>query len=135
MFVTPNSVRNESVLHLLELRHRLISENIANAETPGYKVKKVHFQEELERMINAGNGDGLQLNRTDQRHLPQAAGSGPVPYTIVENSDTAMSNNRNNVDIDKEMANLAENQLMYNYMIDRVSGHYNKYKRLLSDLK
>lgn len=135
MFVTPNSVRNESLLQLLELRHRLIAENIANAETPGYKVKKVHFQEELERMINTGNGDGLRLNRTNPRHLPQATGSGPIPYTIVENSDTAMSNNRNNVDVDKEMANLAENQLMYNYMIDRVSGHYNKYKRLLSDLK
>lgn len=135
MIQSQNSIRNESLLQILEMRHRLITENIANAETPGYKVKSVVFEEELEKMIGAGNGDNLRLNRTDKRHLPQNSGKGVVPYTIVEHDQTTMSNNRNNVDVDKEMANLAENQLMYNYMIDRVSGHYNKYKRLLSDLK
>jgi flagellar basal-body rod protein FlgB len=113
----------------------LIAENLANAETPGYKVKSVVFEKELEKMIGAGNGDNLQLNRTDKRHLPQNSGSGVVPYNIVEHSQTTMGNNRNNVDVDKEMANLAENQLMYNYMIERVSGHYGKYKKMLTDLK
>ncbi|MHA6484223.1 flagellar basal body rod protein FlgB [Paenibacillus sp. strain BS8-2] len=130
-----NSIRNESLLHILELQHKMITQNIANAETPGYKVKNVVFEEELEKMINAGNGDQLELNRTDKRHLQQPSGSGVIPYRVVEQEHTTMFNNRNNVDIDKEMASLAKNQLMYNYMIERVSGHYTKYKNMLSNLK
>lgn len=51
------------------------------------------------------------------------------------NSHTAMNNNGNNVDMDMEMAKLAENQLMYNYLADRVSGHYSKIRTLMQDLK
>jgi flagellar basal-body rod protein FlgB len=53
----------------------------------------------------------------------------------MQNNETAMNNNNNNVDIDREMALLSENQLLYNYMADRVSGHYKKMKNLLNDLK
>ncbi|MCR2805782.1 flagellar basal body rod protein FlgB [Paenibacillus soyae] len=135
MFATKNSIRNESLLQILELRQKMISENLANAETPGYKVKSVVFEEELEKMINKGNGDNLQLSRTHEKHLPLSSGSATIPYKVVEHSHTTMNNNRNNVDVDKEMANLANNQLAYNYMIDRVSGHYNKYKKLFADLR
>lgn len=135
MFATQNSIRNESLLHILELRHKVITGNLANTETPGYKVKSVAFEEELEKMITAGNGENVQLNRTNERHLQETFGSGVIRYKIVEHSDTTMNNNRNNVDVDKEMANLAQNQLEYNYMIDRVSGHYSKYMKMFADLK
>ncbi|MBB3111713.1 flagellar basal-body rod protein FlgB [Paenibacillus phyllosphaerae] len=112
----------------------MITANIANADTPGYKAKKVEFEEELAKLIRNGNTGNLQLTRTHASHLPLSRSS-VIPYQITEDTDSIMNNNQNNVDIDAEMAGLASNQLAYQFMIDKVSGHYNKYKKLLADMK
>ncbi|MCM3172866.1 MULTISPECIES: flagellar basal body rod protein FlgB [Paenibacillus] len=135
MIETNTSKRNESLLQVLTTRHNVTANNIANADTPNYKKKSVEFQEELRRIVEQGNTDNLDLHRTHPKHFPVSTPGPVVPYRIVEDNNTTMNNNGNNVDIDKEMSNLAENQLMYNYMVDRVSGHYKKIKNLLNDLK
>lgn len=136
MIETNTSRRNESLLQILNTKHGVITNNIANADTPNYKKKSVAFEEELRRMIENGNTQKLDLKQTHPKHLPaKDANPSVVPYRIIEHTDTTMNNNRNNVDIDIEMADLAENQLLYNYMVDRVSGHYKKMKNLLQDLK
>ncbi|WP_150271379.1 flagellar basal body rod protein FlgB [Paenibacillus tepidiphilus] len=136
MIQSSSSRLNESLLQVLNVRHNVTAENIANADTPNYKKKTVEFQEELRRIIENGSSDNLEVKRTHPKHIPTGeTGLSGIPYRIVQNSDTTMNNNGNNVDMDIEMANLAENQLMYNYMVDKVSGHYSKIKNLLQDLK
>lgn len=136
MIETNTSRRNESLLQILNTKHGVITNNIANADTPNYKRKSVAFEDELRRMIENGNTQKLDLKQTHPKHLSaKDANPSVVPYRIIEHTDTTMNNNRNNVDIDIEMADLAENQLLYNYMVDRVSGHYKKMKNLLQDLK
>jgi flagellar basal-body rod protein FlgB len=133
---TNTSRRNESLLQALNVQHQVTTENIANADTPNYKKKSVEFEEELRRIIENGKTDQLAMKRTHEKHFPVSnPNASIVNYQIVENNETAMNNNNNNVDIDKEMAKLSENQLMYNYMVDRVSGHYKKMKNLLQDMK
>ncbi|MDT9721145.1 flagellar basal body rod protein FlgB [Paenibacillus sp. ClWae2A] len=136
MIETNTTRRNESLLQALTAQHNAITNNIANADTPNYKKKTVEFQEELRRIVENGKTDQLAMKRTHNKHFPVSDPNSPiVQYRIVENNETTMNNNNNNVDIDKEMADLSENQLMYNYMVDRVSGHYKKMKNLLNDLK
>ncbi|MFC9707203.1 flagellar basal body rod protein FlgB [Paenibacillus sp. NPDC056933] len=136
MIETNTSRRNESLLQVLNVQHKVTTENIANADTPNYKKKSVEFEEELRRIIENGKTENLDMHRTHPKHFPVSnPASSVVPYRIVENNETAMNNNGNNVDIDMEMANLSENQLLYNYMVDRVSGHYKKMKNLLQGLK
>ncbi|MFC4101603.1 flagellar basal body rod protein FlgB [Paenibacillus xanthanilyticus] len=135
MFVSNSSKRNEALLGILEHKHKTITANIANADTPNYKAQKVVFEDELAKLIQGGQTGRVQLNRTHEQHLPLRAGTSVIPYKTVQDHTTAMNNNGNNVDIDGEMANLASNQLAYHFMIDKVSGHYNKYKKLLADLR
>ncbi|TYP79270.1 flagellar basal body rod protein FlgB [Paenibacillus methanolicus] len=135
MLVSKSSKRNEALLAILEHKHKTITSNIANVDTPNYKAQKVVFEDELAKLINGENTGQVQLNRTRENHLPLSAGTSVIPYNTVQDHATAMNNNRNNVDIDAEMVNLASNQLAYNFMIDKVSGHYNKYKKLLTELK
>jgi flagellar basal-body rod protein FlgB len=133
---TNTSRRNESLLHVLTVQNKVTTENIANADTPHYKNKSVEFQEELRRIVENGTTGDLGMKRTHPKHLPaKDPGASLIPYRVIENNDTTMNNNRNNVDIDIEMANLAENQLLYNSMVGRVSGHYTKMKNLLQDLR
>lgn len=135
MFESRTSRINESMLDVLSTKNRVIANNIANVDTPQYKAQSVVFQEELRKRLAAEDGRTLQLRRTHPKHLPHKADLTAVPYKIVESSDTVVNNNLNNVDIDAEMASLAKNQLAYNVIVDRVSGHYRKHKQLLTDLR
>lgn len=58
---------------------------------------------------------------TDSRHFVIGPSSSvPTPVVTMDHS-TSMNNNQNNVDIDKEMSLLAENQLRYNAYIQQVN--------------
>lgn len=126
---------NESLLKAVSARHEAIVNNIANADTPHFKKKAVVFEEELNRKIAAKYDEGIGLTQTHAKHMPTKSTTNEVPFKMVEVNLTTMNNNGNNVDIDVEMANLAENQLLHNYLVDRVNGHYSKIKNLLNTLK
>ena len=57
-----------------------------------------------------GGGNSLNMQTTNQKHIgPANANTEPE---IIEESDASRSNG-NNVNMDKEMAKMAENQIMY----------------------
>ncbi len=89
-------------------RHTAISNNIANVDTPNYQRATVSFERELQR---ARTGTGFVAKRTDPRHF-KIGGVGMVkavqPRVIIDN-DTRFRADRNNINVDQEMANLAEN--------------------------
>ena len=104
----------EKALQTYSLRHKAIASNIANATTPGYKKIEVSFEDKL---ISEMNSTKLTAAVTDEKHL--AFGAQPISNVdpeIVE-PDTAkedeFASGYNNVDIDQEMASLAQNQLQY----------------------
>ena len=112
--------RLEGAIHAATLRQRVMANNIANVETPHFKRPDVAFEDLLARSMGSG-GRTFVGKRTDERHIP-IGGSAGVPTPQVRTDDsTLINNNRNNVDIDKEMALLAENQLRYNLYIQQVS--------------
>jgi len=90
----------ERSLDVRTLNHRVLSGNIANAETPDYLAREVPFEKVLEKSMDASQGIGLK--RTHARHLPEDLDEDPG----VEMTTEA-------VDIDKEMAKLAENNIMF----------------------
>ena len=98
----------EKYLDLASVKHKLISGNIANVSTPGYKSKDIDFQGELKKAI--GKKDGLKMTVTNPNHI-RPGQSDDGPKIITDNS--GQSNGINNVNIDKEMADLAQNQLTY----------------------
>lgn len=103
------------VLDLRSLRHNLLTTNIANADTPRYRPEELKFADVLSR-THEGKG-ASPLMRTDSRHLTAASGStegGELGVSALESSALPVGNDGNGVDMEKEMAKLAENNLMYN---------------------
>ena len=79
------------------LRHKAIANNIANADTPGYKALDISFRSQLEDAIK-GKGS-----------LP--------PPTLVFDSGSPIGGNRkdlNTVNIDQELADLSQNTILHN---------------------
>jgi flagellar basal-body rod protein FlgB len=104
------------------LQQKTTAQNIANVDTPDYKAKEVVFKEEFDR--------SLQTYRTDSRHLPFSTSDGDS-FTVKTKTDTAIHNNGNNVDIDREMAQLAKEQIQYQALVQRLSGKFNSLKTVV----
>lgn len=101
------------------LRHNITSANIANAETPGYAAKKVDFEDQLARALEL-DGAG-QMAATDPRHFPNAAGSvDSIRPDVYDNPEINHSNDKNTVDLEKEMTDLAENTVLYRAAVELI---------------
>ena len=96
-------------------RNLLISSNITNMNTPGYKAQDLDFKSQLQQAIDSG--DQLSVKTTDKKHMgPSKESLKSLKPDIFEEKDAARSDG-NNVNIDKEMIKLSENQIMYNATI------------------
>ena len=100
-------------------RHQVTSENIANVETPGYRTQELKFEDML-----AGARRRLHGVTTHANHLP--VGRRDLAGTDAEQDDleTSYDNGTNNVDIDREMAGLATNDLQYRLATRLLSMRY-----------
>ena len=99
-------------LNFRQMRQDLISSNIANAETPGYKAKKIDFEEALARAIDLDNQQSLRTS--DQEHFNVGGGGfDNLEPTIYDNPNGVVSEDGNTVDREEEMANMAENKILY----------------------
>ncbi|MBR2142928.1 flagellar basal body rod protein FlgB [Anaerovibrio sp.] len=112
------------------LRHEVISNNIANVNTPKFKKSDVVFESLLAKELGYFDEEGkLDIVRTHDRHMPIPSFE-PAAPTVVMDTSTTMRTDRNNVDIDKEMANLAKNQIYFNSLAKVMGGHIQKIKTI-----
>lgn len=106
------------------LRHGVISNNIANVDTPGYKRKDVQFESYL--MGALAGGDSLDDN------IAEVDLDGINPTTYVEGGGYSYRMDGNDVDIDTENVELAKNQLRYYTLLDSMSQEFSRIKTVVN---
>ena len=101
-----------AAINLRLLRQSITSANIANAETPGYKAKKVDFEEALARALDI---EGLRKmeGASDDHFIVGPGAISRVKADVYDNPDINITNDGNTVDLEREMATLAENSILY----------------------
>jgi flagellar basal-body rod protein FlgB len=92
----PISIQLDRYLTLVSERQKLVASNIANADTPGYQTQDFDFQAQLNAALQAP-GDAA----------PAPPVATPVPGLRV-------TNDGNNIDLDREARLLSENALRFN---------------------
>lgn len=102
-------------LSATNLRSKVISNNIANVNTPGYKAYHVSFEDNLNASMDQV---GLNVNR--DRHLKDSDKNGDIQ--LVQDKDLNMKQDGNSVDIDNEMADQATNELEYKALITELNN-------------
>lgn len=100
--------KNRAFLDLAAFRHKLISGNIANVSTPGYKAQDINFKEEYARRI--GETRHLKGTVTNSAHI--TLGAHPASSPKIERA-RVKGDDLNSIDIDKEISNMASNELLY----------------------
>jgi flagellar basal-body rod protein FlgB len=94
--MTPHSFRIDllsQVMTAASLRHRVIAQNVANVNTPGYKRLEVAFEADLAKAL--------------------ASPTAPAVAPRVVRADGPERVDGNTVDLDREMNDLTRNALLY----------------------
>lgn len=105
------------------VRNELISNNIANVDTPNYKRKDIEFQTFL---ANELKGKGSLRDRVANVNLNTLNAN-----VYTDNASLSYRLDGNNVDIDTESSMLAENQIRYYTLLDSMTQEFNRMKYVL----
>ena len=121
----------QKMLGVRVYRQQLLASNIANADTPGYKPVDIDIEEAAK--IVQGASSSLPLTSTATGHLSGTGQTSPFPlkYHVPYQAAT----DGNTVEMDVERQKMAENSLMHQFSLDRVSGHFKHFMELLQNLK
>ncbi len=116
-------------------RQRVISDNIANVDTPGYKTKEVLFDDILKNEKEKGSIHlAFQGTRTHSNHVEIGSkGSSSYQPKIVVQNKYSLLNNENNVDIEYEMTKLAENNLWYSTLTQMTNKEFSKLRYVITE--
>jgi flagellar basal-body rod protein FlgB len=94
------------------LRQNVGTSNIANAETPGYKAKKVDFEDALQRALDL-EGAAVQATSGPDHFMIGPGAISQSRADVYDNPEGNVSNDKNTVDLEREMASLQENSILY----------------------
>ena len=121
----------QKMLGVRVYRQQILASNIANADTPGYKAVDIDIEEAAQ--IVKGASGSLPLATTATGHLSGGMQAPPLPLKYHVPYQTAADGNT--VEMDAERQKFSENSLMYQFSLDRVSGHFKHFMELLQNLK
>ncbi len=102
-------------LNLRLQNQNVISANIANADTPGFKAKAMSFENAMRDALDIS--DNLKLEVTDGAHIG-SHGPESVQGDVYNDPNGVESLDGNTVDRASEMAKMKENQILYNASIE-----------------
>ena len=107
------------------IRNDVISHNIANVDTPGYKRQDVGFEAQLRQALGNSRYETVDAKVS---HLTSEELNARI-YTDAANFSYRLDGN--NVDIDTEEAELAANQIKYNGLIDSINQEFANLKLVM----
>jgi len=102
----------------LDERQRVIAQNVANADTPGYVARDLNQPTDFAEALRGGGS--LQMTRTSTAHI---APSGPqARFDAVNTPDSETTLDGNSVVVEEQMLKMAESRMAY----DAAIGFYQK---------
>lgn len=124
----PSSVKLlTNLLDYCSEKNKVIAKNIANIGTENYRRQDVVFKDILDE-----SADSL-LKKTNPKHLDslQINPEGNSKFEYIEDNSQEMESGINNVNIEKEMSELAENTLRYKFASRKVGDYYRTLQKVI----
>lgn len=111
----PSNKTLEKLLDFSALRQKVISQNIANAETKNYRRREVEFKDLLANDLKKFE-DSKQIESK---------------YEVKIDEKSPVLANGNNVDLSKEMADMAKNSIMFKFASKKMNGYYQNLQSII----
>ncbi|WP_334057425.1 flagellar basal body rod protein FlgB [Alteromonas sp. S005] len=129
---------HESALKIRTERMEVISGNLANANTPGYKARDIDFNKAMQSAMRESSGGATNhatsgLVRTNERHLggnpSSVAANFDMQYRVPTQPDTG---DGNTVEVQAERNRFLDNGLRYQASLEFLNGKIKGMKKALS---
>jgi len=107
--------------HYSGLRHKTIANNLANADTPGYKALDISFNEQLNHFISKKHDDLDSVSLS--------------PPTLILEPDPTSGQPRtdlNTVNVDQELVKLSQNTILHNTYLQLLGVKFRILKSAIS---
>ncbi|MBI4848057.1 MAG: flagellar basal body rod protein FlgB [Nitrospirae bacterium] len=112
----------EGLVQAANIRQKVISSNIANVDTPGYKAKDVKFNNLL--------SSEKKLLTTNPKHV--GGGNASTVSSTAKVEDNLSWEDKNNVELNVEVAKMTENSLLHDTAVTILSSKIRMYKNAIS---
>ncbi|MDD3223498.1 MAG: flagellar basal body rod protein FlgB [Clostridium sp.] len=112
-------------LNASSTRGEVIANNIANINTAGYKRRYVTFESTLQDSM-----DNISMKKDNPKHMDAGDEYGSI--NVQEDDTGSMRTDGNNVDINTEMSNQAQNTLMYQTLTNQANSRINMAKSVIN---
>jgi flagellar basal-body rod protein FlgB len=103
----------------LTQRQQIVSSNLSNIDTPGFKTKDIPFHATMQELLS----DSTELRTTRPEH-----NDGWIPMApqaqVFEVQGLSSRNDQNNVDLDREMVKMSETTFGYSMMSQLLRGKF-----------
>jgi flagellar basal-body rod protein FlgB len=98
----------------LNARQDVLSQNVANADSPGYAardLKPINFEDMMKRVNGGATTTALAI--TDPHHIAVSSAAQNDEYAGADSPDTEAGANGNTVSLEGEMIKVADTQAQY----------------------
>lgn len=119
----------EQYMTRLSKRQQVISSNLANIDTPGYRTQDIPFHATIQDLL-ANQTVPLHTSRPEHMALP-GFNFIPLEPEVVEVQNLPVRADLNNVDLDRELLKMSETSFGYSLMAQLLRG---KFRTLASSI-
>lgn len=120
----------------LSARQRVISNNLANADTPSFKASEVEFEAQLQKGLAQARNNGSAASSagylTHEKHLPLDGLPADPPISILQ-PQSSMRNDGNSVDLELEMTRMAQASVSYSAVSQMLAGRFSGIKYVIDE--
>ncbi len=119
----------EQVVSFAQSRHEVLAGNIANMDTPGYKIRDLSvetFQDELRDAIEA-------RKLSPEPWSPGLVESGDKLHSVAESMESILFHDESNVGLDKQVTEMLKNQSLHNMAIAIMSSQFQLLETAISE--
>lgn len=116
------------------LRNEVISNNIANSDTPGFKTSKVEFEKIFSEALERDSNFVGKKTREKHVDIGHSVAEGIKPL-VVKSQTGSLRLDGNNINIEEEMTELAKNTIYYNILSEKISKDLALLKKVINEGK
>lgn len=114
-------------------RQNVIASNLANMETPNYKPRELEFEEELQKALGLDMRGTMATTRAG--HIPTMFSAETFTPEWFKQFKPRQIHGEDRVNLDKEMAKHAKNQLHYTALAQVMQKNFEGLSTLIQDAK
>ena len=117
----------QQVVGFSQARHTVLAGNIANLDTPGYKVRDLSvedFQHRLQAAIEDRNRPAEPRSAGDPYHEPVAKDPVTRMAQVLKNPKTILYHDKSNVGMEYQVTEMVKNQMQHNMALALMSSQF-----------